>query len=1005
MKSMNYTSFPNAHGKTEARRIMMKASANLKFLLLLVTAAVLSACGGSSSSDSDGGFTPQGIRVNATAQSTSILSGSTTDITVRVTQANGSPIADGTTVSATVTPVSNGTVVSVDASGALGGTQAQTTGGNATFRFRALGPGGAANVTFSVADPNAPTRTVTASVSITVGPPPPDTRLTLEATTTTLPINAFNVSPFIGSPFMAEVVITVRTASGQAVNAENGVQVSLNPVGSTGGFSTLDDPETEDINEFVVRVGQGPVDVVAGKATIFVHSLNLAGTTVLTVTAQDPETNETISRQLTFTIVSSISSMPAQVFVSPLQRPVYVQGSGGNTSDQIEIQIRDGIGQPVPNPVSGNTAFNNVRVELLGDSVSGGARVSGVNAQGQSVQGTSINLRTTAGISGVLLTSGTQTGSALIRVTADRADNNVDNGISDPVSVERTIFISDGVLFDLEITQPFVNAIVINPVSTGVTVTPPVGGGPTVPPSPDGTYSITVGVIATDRLGNPVIPGTSINFVLIDEPQATGAGDFLIAGSDGNAQEDGFLFTAPSGAFTTAGGGVGPGDAVAIFSEFDPVNRDLEGARVVQSVNGPTSITVQRRWNRNDTTGSIVDAGNVLDYVIGRAADGNITANGVTNEFGVARTTMNYAVSRVGKFAVVWAEGNGAQVNGQAKTVSDVEVLRFAGVAPATLLVSPSAIPGNTTTPVSICVRDALNVPIEAVVVGFAFTGLSGGQGSVDGQPGSGVVASLTGADGCTVALVTTSGVTEDGAQVVFSAAGQSEPVDIEIGTLILTANPPSLLGGGSVITLRLVDGGGNPVPGVQLTGTCTSEGGATVATTPAPGENGVTDSNGETDFSIFTTNLNQANAAGSGVCTYQAPGGEPNVDVPVQGLDLCDAFQSPPIPGCEADGGDLETFTLTINVTGEPGGSIISSPPGVTCTSSAANLPCEFQFPEGTTVTLEATAPGLAAEPIFSGECVLTSSNVGAPPPRIAYARTIMAGDRVCAVEFPPAP
>jgi hypothetical protein len=1090
----------------------MNASVYLKSLLLMAALALLSACGGGGGSNDDGAFTPQGIRVAATAQATSVQSGFSTDVTVRVTEANGASIREGTIVSASVSPAANGTVQGVNAAGALTGGTASTVGGNANFRFSAAGPGGTATLTFSVQDPNAPARTVSATVTITVTPPVDNSlritvepvpsvvptqassdivvrvrrangapvadgtvvngvvtpasagsvvglpnatgpnatttggvanfrflagnnpgvaslvfsvtdtangnavvtgtgtitvagtdnnRLRLEATTLTLPINAFNVLPFVGSPFMSEVTVTVRSASGQLVSIEDGIAVSINPVGNTGGFSTLDDGTTDDVNEFIERLGQGPVDVVAGKATIFVHSLNFTGATTLTVTTQDPENNQIISATLVFNIVSSISNLPASVQVNPPLSPIYVQGSGGNTSTQLEIFVRDGIGQPVPNPVSGNTAFNNVQVTLLGDASTGGTRLSGVNAQGQNVQGSQIALRTINGVSGVLLTSGTATGSALIRVTSDRADNNVDNGISDPVTAERTVFISDGVLFDLEITQPFVSAILINPVDPTVELD---GGDTTIPPNPDGTYSITVGVIATDRLGNPVLPGTTISFGLIDEPQATGAGDFLIAGNDGNPQENGTLFTAPTGAFTTAGGGVGPGDAVVILSEDDPANRDLEGARVVQSVNGPTSITVQRAFNRNDVTGSTFDAGNALTYVIGRAADGNISTSSVTNEFGVARTTLNYPVARIGKFVLAWAQGNGAIVGGQARTVADAEFLRFAGVAPARLTVSPTSIPGNTTAAVQICAFDALNAPIEAVQVAFAFGGLSPSQGSVDGQSGSGLVSALTGLNGCTVASVTTSGLTEDGASVSFSAVGQTETVDIEVGTLILTADPPSLLGGSAIITLRLVDAGGAPVPGVQLTGACTSAGGAFISTEPANGTTGVTNANGEAPFSILATNINQAGATGSGNCRYQVPGGEPNVTVPVQGIDLCEFPTSPPAPGCPQ--ANQNRLSVLMDGGMVAGGSLSSSPIGLDCTlqPGQAALTCTGDFTPNTTVNVLATGNNGDAVPLFSGECgpPIIDSAPGANPPT-AQRTAQMTSARNCTVTFAP--
>ncbi|MFA5683387.1 MAG: hypothetical protein WCZ65_03440 [Lysobacteraceae bacterium] len=1102
----------------------MKASAHLKFLFLLVASSLLAACGGGGSSDSDSGFTPPGLRVSATPTSLTVQSGSSADITVRVTQSSGAPIADGTVVNASVSPASNGTIVGVSGSGETGGPQTSTVGGNANFRFQAAGPGGSATVTFSVPDPNAGNRMITATVSVNVTPAPqqPDTtlrvvvepqltvvpvqgvmdivvrvrrpdgtpapdgtivngiaspasagsvvglpggdsssaatvggianfrflagnaprsaeltfsvtdeqndkvvtgsatvqvagvdesRLKLEATTRTLPINAFNVAPFYGSPFMSEVTVTVNTASGQPVNQPDGIQVSINPVGNTGGFTTLDDPETEcedddlpeECNEFFIRLGQGPVDVVAGKATLFVHSLNFSGTTTLTVTTQDPETGQSIAATMVFNIVSSISTLPSSVIVSPIVEPLYAQGSGGNTSAQVQIVVLDGIGQTVPNPEAGNNSFNNIRVELVGEAATAGARVSGINAQGENVQGTQIALRTVNGIGGALITSGSQTGSAIIRVTADRADNNVDNGISDPVSAQRSVFVSDGVLFDLEITQPTTNALLVNPVDGGVS-----SNDPSVPPNPDGTYSVTVSAIATDRLGNPVLPGSTINFGLIDGPQASGLGDFRVRGNTGNPQEGGTTFTDPNGSFTSAG--VGPGDVLAILSEDDPQNRDLEGIRVIQSVQNAGSLTVQRRFNRNDLSGSIYDAGNALDYVIGRAEDGNIQASAVTNAFGVARTLMTYPVSKLGKVALIWAQGDGAIVNGQPRTVSDVEYTRFPGVAPGFTTASPTAIPANTTVNVTVCVADTLGAPLYGIPVSFAFQNMDGGQGSVDGVPVSGQVGNLTDASGCTVAAVTSIGLSsvtggDNPPTVVFSAIGEPVAVELQVGNLILIASPPSFIGGGGITVLRLVDTGGLRVPGAQITGTCVGQNGAFLTTEPASPSEGVTDANGEAPFVIQEIELNQINGFGTGICTYFAQGGTsnppieartPSVDVFLRGVDLCDRLVSPPIPGC------TDRETLTVNITGIGEGTVVSTPQGIACTYAGAAIPCEADFAPGADVQLLVTASAGSQVLGFSGECVLSGGSPTPPAAQITLT-TNMSDDKVCSVEFGP--
>ncbi|MCB1569005.1 MAG: hypothetical protein KDI69_09365 [Xanthomonadales bacterium] len=955
----------------------MKVLNLVRTICMVASAALLTACGGGGGSGNDSGFNPPGITMSASATAGSVQAGRTVDVTVRVSQASGAPIVDGTRVLGTVSPSAVGSVVAIGANGPTGGNEATTVGGVANFRFSGTAQG-AATLTFSAQDPATPGRNVSASVSIQVAPGVE--RLTLEATTTTLPLNAFNVAPFVGSPYMAEVTITLRSSSGQLVNEPDGVAVSVNPVGSTGGFSTLDDPTTTDVNEFTNRLGQGPVDVVAGKATVFMHSLNFSGSTTMTVTGVDPDTNETVSATLNFNIVSTANNLPSEVALSPTTAPQYIQGSGGNTTGQFEVRVNDGIGQPVPNPVSGNNAFNNVRIEIVGDA--NGGRLTGVNAQGQSVSGTSISVRTTGGISGGGLVSGTIPGNVLIRATSDRADNNVDNGISDPVTGQRTVAVSDGVLFDLDITTPVQGAIVVNP--PGATTTPG-----TVPPAPDATYSLTVSAIATDRLGNPVLPGTTIAFGLIDEPQQSGVGDFFLNGLDGDPQEGGTLFTAPTGSFVTAGGGAGPGDALVIFGEDVVGNRDHESARRIASVNSNTSLIVNRRFNNNDTTGVVVNSGPILPYIIGRAADGNIAASGVTNAIGVVTVKMNYPVSKLGKTAAVWAQGDGDLVGGTPESVADVELLRFAGIAPAQLVVSPTAIPGNRTVSVTACVRDALGSGLGGVPVSFAFTTLNGGQGQVDGQSNSGTFARATAlGSGCSTGSVSTTGITQTGGQLEIAAAGQSATVRIEVGSLILTANPSAITTTSTaVVTLSLIDGGGTPVANAQLSGTCVGAGGAQLNTAPIDGETGLTDANGTARFVITSNNLSQIGAAGSGTCTYKVAAGTPSVAVPAQGVDLCNGFS--PVPqGCPGP------RPLTVTVLGGAAAgaySVSSSPAGLTCTSAqGGSQTCTASFAQGSSVTLTATGGTVT----WTGDCAVSATPTVTLP-------VVMSTDRTCRATF----
>jgi hypothetical protein len=829
-------------------------------------------------------------------------------LNVRVLRANGSPVADGTTVNLRTDNVRSVALSVLDDPSTtdineftqfFGVINAQTSGGLATFFVHSQGDIGSATLTASSVDPENASRTLAINIpfSVTLGPAPFQ-RIQIEAQRTVLPANVFGISPFWGSPFITETTVTRRNIRGELLPSGT-VQVTLNPITNTA-YSTLDDPATPAINEFEQLIGQGPEDFVAGKLTLFIHSFNITGQATqpgpftLTITAVDPDTGRNISGQQGFTIVAQAPQLPANIEVIRASTSLYVQGSGGNNTLLMQALVTDGAAALIPDPPAGAT-FNNVRFEIIDQGANGGEIFRGVNAAGQNVQGRAVNVRTQQGIAGATLVAGNRQGTILIRVTSDAADNNVDNGITSPVIRDETVIISDGKLFSLQITSPNLNALRTNRVSGGVA---PIGGSTAIPTDPNGTYSLTISVLATDRQGNPVLPGTPIDFGLIDSPvagfPAQGPGGFQISGGDGDPQEGGPLFTAPTGRFTTAGGGAGPGDTLLVFGEQATGNRDLESARRIDRVTSASTLNVTQNFNFNDDTGAPVNNGPVLPYVIGRATIANITPNVPTNDIGVATTTMNYPVNQLGRLAAIWARGAGSVVQGAQELVTDAELIVFPGAGPGTLVASPSQIPANRTATVTICVADALGAPIQGVPIGFNISNPSTTT-TVDGQTGTGVLNGLTGTAGCTTATVVTAGVANivQAPSITFFGVGGSAIVTVVPPTIsLLQAFPSSFFGGnGGPVRLRLINGNGEPIPGVLITGTCTGTGGAQIQLTEPPG---ITNALGETLARISAINLDQPQSAASGTCTFAAAGGSPTTTVSLQGVNLCSIFFSP---------------------------------------------------------------------------------------------------------------
>jgi hypothetical protein len=938
-----------------------------------VAALMLASCGGGGGSGNDGGFTAPGLRVAITPAQSQTTPFSLVDVPVRVTAANGAAVQDGTQVTVQVSSGSIGLVSSLQRAGTgpLIGERitATTSGGTALFRFHSRAVG-AMTLTATARDQASGSAQVSASAGITVAAgAPTDPRLQVVAQTTTLPINRFGVSPFLGSPFLTEVTVTWRRLNGELVTVvpegRNLVAaVSVNPVNPAGGFSMLDDPETEDDpatpeienNEFLTIMGQAPVDIVAGRANIFFHSFNEAGQAVMTVTTQDPDTDETLQALLTFTSTSGTPPLPASISLERTGRHVYASDAGGNKVDQLEAYVYDAVGSFVPDPSAGSSAWNNLRLEIVGGA-QGGERLRAVNAQNQTVSGGSISVRTFQGIGAAAFESGTRLGALQIRATADRADNNVDNGISDPVSSLVSITVGDGRLFDLDITTPIsenaqeiVFGASFNNASSGV-------------------YQFPVSVLATDRFGNPVVPGTEIRFGVIDGPHSNGT--FAIYGGDGDPQEAGTNFSAPTGQFQTAGGGAGPNDTLIVFGEQSNGNRDLESARRVASVASNTSLTVTQRFNYNDDTGATVNNGPVLPYIIGHAEDATIGTSGLTDQNGMTAVLLTYPVGKLAKLTAIFAQGNGDVVNGTPELITDAEYLRLPGIAPGILVASPDPIAGNTTLTMLVCLRDATGQGVPGVALQFTFEDLFG-NGSVDGTPNQGFLGTLTGADGCARPTVVTSGVPpSDTTQPIIpklrffvpgSDNGEGEPiqdtVDIRVNTnWYLYAFPNITYGdGGRLITLRLVDSSGARVPGVLIVASCEADDEATLTISTHPG---VTDANGETIAVVDGAGFDVPGGDGpSGSCIFRTVNDEAETEVLWRPRDICDGFSPSPPIGCDA-------AELRVSITGT--GNVLSTMPSsiINCNGPGT---CTGRFSPFANVTLQASS-NLAT---WSGNCSL---------------------------------
>lgn len=741
-------------------------------------------------------------------------------------------------------------------------------------------------------------------------PPGTDTVLTLSATTTTLPASPYTVGEeeaapfpgnFPGSPYISEVTVTWRHKNGDLVNGTDTVNVAASPL-QTISFSFLSTGSTDNFHPLL---GSGPIDVTAGTGTIFVHAGQTPGTGTLIVTAVDPVSKQNISAQLTFTVVGASSGLPSSISILP-PNGVYVANSGGPQSTVVSATVTDGSGALVTAP----TGVSNVQFQIVGPAGTD-ATLVGVDGAGNSHSGPTVNVPSHNGIATVTFQAGSQQGAVQVQATADRGDNNVDNGISNAVSATTTVTVSDGKLFSITIDSPDTGAITSTGVATNATEDP-VGSG---------NYELTISAKGVDRLGNPVLPGTQIAFGDIDSPQiptaATGPqGWFLISGSHGDPQEGGNIFTATDGHFTTAGGGAGPGDALLVIgkqSEGAPQgNDDLESAMKITAVNSATTLTVASPFNLNDYTGVSVPSGPVLPYLVGRAQASSIVSPSYTDngdssaQTGVAVTTINYPASQIGKAVAVWAQGTGTDTNaspGRTDLVADIAVIVFPGTAEGAIMTaSPDPLLGNTQEAVTVCYYDGNNRPIANYDISFAFNLNGVGAGSADGVSNSGKLQHLTGSNGCVTVNVITASLPATGTSgsptITFSAGplnsdstGGGSQTSVTVPFVVNAAQLQVSCTSGSspyTVTLKLLDGSNNGLPGESITGTCTPPSFTVSGLAP-------TDSTGTT-----TATITQGADAPPATCTFQSssfPSLVATAKIAANGSNSCTGGFSPP-PG-----------------------------------------------------------------------------------------------------------
>lgn len=531
----------------------------------------------------------------------------------------------------------------------------------------------------------------------------------ITADKTTLPVN---ITKQFSQSYMSTFYVTVKQ-NGNIYPADS-ISVTVASGLNTGSLYYLDGDKTHQTcttpagSTTEVCVDNAYRSLVFEKTSGIVSGHFLAGSTpgavVLTATSQDPNTKQTVSANLTINVVGGgggiTGGAPAAVTFVMDSTPVYISTNPDGTTPVsqssiklFQVFVKDDLGQPI-NPSSGHT----LRVELSPNRPNGGEWLSTTDAKGNPQQGTVVFADMVGGAATLALHAGTLPGTVVISATADRADNNVDNGIQMGITNYATVPIGTGVISSLTFSGPFAGAVFAG--ANNLFAINGLCGAAACDNVWNGIYSRIISVIASDPFGNPPPAGTPITFRLIDSPldmlknryPDQGHGQFAITGYNGDPQEGGWEFFAPNRTVPRVGGDTlnpfavpnGVSWAIAdplcllVLQDPEVINPNTStinslpsegrpeyhvGSRIITGRQG-NMLIVNEPFNQVSqnvganvwyTVGCGPHKGNVMNF------DGSQTIV-TTDAAGTATTIINYPSSQVGRRFMLIGEANGGKV-------------------------------------------------------------------------------------------------------------------------------------------------------------------------------------------------------------------------------------------------------------------------------------------------------------------------------------------------------
>ena len=263
--------------------------------------------------------------------------------------------------------------------------------------------------------------------------------ITLRAERTSLPLNVGHYPVGIGVeyPYTTTLYVNAKKGSAPIPGGEDIFGCNTEYGLSSGPLYYLDGKEDHQKDGVPSAYRSITLGSNSGGNSFHFHAGDQAGTARITCSVHDPRANRQVSASINIT-VGGATGMAGSIKGVASYPVLGTQGNNFNLrqSTAINASVWDDANQPVPDTSKANLQVS-IRPTTPGAT---GARLLAGNQKGGVVQ-----VKTTSGVGLFSLSSGTTEGSILLEMVADRTDNDVTNGIQDPITSLLVVNVSNSV--------------------------------------------------------------------------------------------------------------------------------------------------------------------------------------------------------------------------------------------------------------------------------------------------------------------------------------------------------------------------------------------------------------------------------------------------------------------------------------------------------------------------------------------------------------------------------